>query len=519
MKSIRILVIVIFAYVFGNAAAEYSFTGGAELNLGAGSGQFAPFYLHANHHGKITQSKNVQLDIWIQDTLDMSKRFDFAWGIEAMGGYSSGVGYQRFNSVTQDWFVNTQRPAVIWLQQLYGEVKWRCLYLRLGLKDIDSALVDRELSSGDLLWSGNSRGIPEARIGFVDFQNIPFTKKWVQFDVCLSYGKFIDTDWVNNHFDNFTGKRNPGPFWTYKRASLRTNPEKPFCFQAGIQMSGIFGGKTYYYYGGELIRTDDNYNGFKDFFQILFPFWSSDREGYRVGDTKGTWDFAARYRFKGGESLRAYVQWPWEDSSGIAKKNGFDGLWGLEFKLGRRWWISGIVAEYLDLTHMGGPLAYDPGFHNGVHNATIPVKVGGRDGYYNNYYYRAYTNFGLNMGTPMVQGMLFDTGDDPFIPENGTLPYFRVRGFHVALEGSLSPNCDYIIKYNHRKAWGDTNKLTLIHPKEADSFIAACHYRFDKIPGFSVSAAFGVDHGNLPGNAVGGMITLTYTRPFIFGKK
>lgn len=501
----------------GLSRAEYSFSLETELNLGAGSNQFAPYYFHANRHGKLTQSKNVQIDILAEDSLSMDKKFDFAWGVEALAGYANKADYHKWDASIGEWITNPQGPAAIWIQQLYGEIKWRCLFLRLGLKDINSVFVDQELSSGDLLWSGNSRSIPEARISFVDFQDIPFTKKWLQFDICLSYGKFIDTSWINNHFDYYTGKRNPGGWWTYKRASLRTNPEKPFSFQAGIQMSGIFGGYTYYYADGNLKETINNYSGFQDFFKILFPFWSDEREGYRVGDTKGTWDFKATYRFKNGETLRAYVQWPWEDSSGIARKNGFDGLWGLEFKFNRPWWISGIVAEYLDLTHMSGPLGYDPGYHNTDQNgATLPTKLGGRDGYYNNTYYRAYVNYGLNMGTPMVQGMLFDTERNPYVQGSGTLPYFRVRGFHLAVKGNIGPSCEYILKYNHRKAWGDTNQLTLIHPVEADSFMAGATYLLPRIQGLSVSGAIGFDRGNIPSNSVGGMLTITYERPIIF---
>ena len=499
--------------------AEYTFSSGVQINLGAGSGDFAPYYLHANRFGKITQAINTQIDMWAADSLDLNKRFDFAWGVEALAGYTNSVDYRRYNPDTKEWFANPQRPAPIWLQQLYAEVKWRCLFLRVGLKDNPSAFVDRELSSGDLLWSGNSRSIPEARIGFVDFQNIPFTKKWVQFDVCLSYGKFVDTDWVNNHFDYYHGKRNPGPFWTYKRAALRSNPDKPFMFQLGIQMSAIFGGKTYYYWKGTLDRIVDNYNGFRDFIEILFPFWkaSNDKEGYRVGDTKGTWDLAARYRFKGGESLRAYVQWPWEDSSGIYKGNGFDGLWGLEFKAGRRWWVTGAAVEYLDLTNMSGPIAYVPYYTHGDNDKRIPYQTNGRDAYYNNFYYRAYTNYGLNMGTPMVQGTLFYTGDISHILENGSLPYFRVRAIHLALEGAIGANCDYIVKYNHRKAWGDTNSYALIHPVEADSFIAGATYRIPKIPGFSLAGYIGVDHGSMPQNAFGAMISLTYEKNWTIG--
>lgn len=492
--------------------AEYSFEIGGELNLGAGNGYFAPYYLHANNHGKITQSKNAQLDIWAVDSLDLSKKFDFSWGVEVLGGYANKADYRRWNPATKEWFNNPQGPAPIWIQQLYGEVKWRCLFLRLGLKDIDSHFVNQELSSGDLIWSGNSRGIPEARIGFVDWQDIPWINHWVQADICLSYGKFIDTDWVNNHFDYYRGRRNPGTFWTYKRLALRSNPTKPFMFQIGIQMTGLFGGHTYYYAGGEMTKDVNNYNGFKDFFQILLPFWTDEKEGYRVGDTKGCWDIAARYRFKGGENLRAYVQFPFEDSSGIYKHNGFDGLWGLEFNMGRKWWINSVVAEYLDLTHMSGPILYDP-----VHQTNpLDGKASGMDAYYNNYYYRCYVNYGLNMGTPMVQGLLFYSSDGvEYRFEDGTLPYFRVRGFHLAVSGNLAPGLDYVVKYNHRKAWGMTNSAALIHPVEADSFVAGATYSLEKVPGLSMSAYIGVDHGNMPANAVGAMVSVGYQIPII----
>lgn len=522
MKKIYLkilLLLVTAASVAPEIRAEYSFSAGAQLNLGAGSNDFAPFYLHSNRRGKITQSQNAQLDIWAIDSLDLEKRFDFSWGFEVLGGYANKVDYRRWNPTTHAFEPNPQGPASIWIQQLFGEVKWRCLYLSLGLKDRGSCFVDDALSSGDLLWSGNSRGIPEARIGFIDFQNIPLTNGWVQIDACISYGKFIDTKWINNHFDYYTGKRNPGSFWTYKRIALQTKPSQPFSFRFGFQMIGIFGGKTYKYYNGELTSVVDNYNGFKDFFLMILPLDTHTHEGNKTGDHKGTWDAAARYRFRGGETLRAYTQWFWEDGSGLLKENGWDGLWGLEFKLNRRWWINGVVAEYLDLTNMSGPLAYEPNHYNTEGGASLPYRAHGADSYYNNYYYRSYVNYGLNMGTPMVQGILFNTGlkDDRTV-YCGEIPYYRVRGFHVAVEGAIGPYVDYIVKYNHRKAWGNTNSYALIRPIEADSFMAAATYTIPKVPGLSLTGAIGVDKGNIPQNAFGTMLTLTYERPIIFGK-
>lgn len=511
MKRLLGIVILLITILWSNARADYPVEANVEVNLGSGDGNFAPLYLRSNRFGKISQAQNAQIDIRTGHNLDLSKKFDFAWGVEALGGYSNRVDYRKWNSETGEWTDNPQRPALIWLQQLFAEIKWRGLFLSVGLKDRGSYFVDNSLSSGDLIWSGNSRAIPEVRIGFVDFQNIPFTRNFLQFDVCLSYGKFADADWVNSHFDYYNGKRNPNPLWTYKRIALRTNPEKPFFFHAAIQMTGIFGGMTYYYSDGKMTEAVDNYNGAQDFIKILLPFWSDSREGYRVGDTKGTWDFAAQYRFKTGESLRAYVQWPWEDSSGIIKKNGFDGLWGIEFKTGRRSIVTGVVAEYIDLTHMSGPLIYDPNHFNTPENGfNLPNKVGGRDGYYNNSYYRPYVNYGFNMGTPMVQGLLFYTGDEPYVKDDGFLPYFRVRGFHLALSGAIGANFDYVIKYSHRKAWGDTNKLTLIHPTEGDSFMAGFEYTVPALPGLSFGASIAVDHGSMPNNSYGALLTVNY---------
>ena len=129
------------------------------------------------------------------------------------------------------------------------------------------------------------------------------------------------------------------------------------------------------------------------------------------------------------------------------------------------------------------------------------------------------------MGTPMVQGILFNTGVnkknpdqgvDKLEPNNGSIHFFRVRAFHLAIEGAIGENLDYIVKYNHRKAWGDTNTYKLLNPIESDSFMAAATYNFPKIPGFSLGAAIAVDHGSIPSNAIGGMVTVGYQLPVVF---
>lgn len=510
---LRLIIYIFLVAIAFFCRAEYNVNQYTSINLELGDGEFAPFYQRANRFGKITQSKGAQLDYMLYDSLETKKKFDFGWGAEFIAGIYNKVDYPQWNEEGKVWIKNEQGPANIWIQQLYGEVKWRSLFLSIGLKDRGSCFVDQNLSSGDLLWSGNSRGIPEVRIGFIDFQDIPLTKKFLQVDACISYGKFIDTDWIDHHFDFWKGKMNPGSFWTYKRITLRSKQSNPFAMQLGFQMSGIFGGKAFYYDQGKLYDVRNNYTGFKDFFYMLLPIsYAGNGEGYRVGDHKGTWDIAARYNFKNGMSARAYTQWFWEDSSGLAKQNGWDGLWGVEFSMGHKWWINKAVIEYLDLTHMSGPIIFDPS-----HNAgSLPYKADGGDGYYNNFFYRSYVNYGLNMGTPMVQGILFNNKQDETVMNNDEIPRFRVRGFHFALNGNILENLEYWVKYNHRKAWGGTNRYALIHPAKADSFYIGALYKFHKIPGLSISASFAFDRGNLPSNSMGGSLTLRYENLFSF---
>lgn len=509
MKNFKFIIAAfLFSIGISTAFAEYEVTGGATLYAGAGSSDFAPYYMRTNRHGRITQSKNVLIDAFALDSLNLNKRFDWSWGVEALGGWSNSADYSRFlgqNTVV----LNPQHPARIWLQQLYAEVKYRGIFLNVGLKDRNSSLVDEYLSSGDLVWSGNTRGIPEVRAGFVDFQDIPFTNKWLQIEGCISYGKFVDTDWIRNHYNYERGKINPGNYWTYKRVYFRTNPTKPFHAKFGVQMTGLFGGTTSYYDHGALVKEVHNYQGVKDFITMLFPF-GHGREGYKTGDHKGSWDISLQYRFHNQSTLRAYTQFFWEDGTGMSKSNGWDGLYGLEFRPAKISWLKGVVVEYMDFTHQGGPFHYDP---SDVSGATLPAQARGRDDYYNNSFYRAYTNYGLTIGTPLVMGVLYQ------LDGNAALEYNRVRAIHVAAEGNISDEIAYIAKYNHRKAWGQTNTMQLLHPHEADSWMIGAKWRMPMVKGLTLQAEVGADFGNLPQKAFGVMVSANYTADFLFKKQ
>ena len=176
----RYIIAAVMSVLAGSVAAQdadsaYQLHYEASATLGAGDGKFAPYYISAMRHGRFSQKYNAQAEgkVWRPMTLD--RRFSYGFGVDLIAGYASVNDYERFNPETQSWYTHSERPSSAWIQQLYGEVKYRGVFLTLGLKEHGSALLTQRLSSGDLVESGNARPIPEARAGFVDFQDIPFT--------------------------------------------------------------------------------------------------------------------------------------------------------------------------------------------------------------------------------------------------------------------------------------------------------------------------------------------------------
>ena len=58
-------------------------------------------------------------------------------------------------------------------------------------------------------------------------------------------------------------------------------------------------------------------------------------------------------------SISAYLENYYDDFSGMGKLNGFDGLWGIEYKSNHKQAINGFVLEYYQTTNQSGtPAGY-----------------------------------------------------------------------------------------------------------------------------------------------------------------
>ncbi len=479
--------------------AEYPIHYEASVSGGGGSGSFAPYHISSLRHGRISARYNALGEVALWRPLDTSSRFSYGFGADIVAGYSSSTAYERYDASAGSWNTHSVSPSSVWVQQLYGEVKYRGVFLLAGLKEHSSALLNQGLTSGDLIESGNSRPIPEVRIGFHDFQDIPFTRGWLQIQGEIAYGKFTDNGWLKDQYNYYTNHLTLGEWYTYKRCYFRTSPSRPFSVTFGMQAAGEFGGDETIYVRGKVLRTYKYPSDLLTFIKMFIP--SKDGgEGFVTGNHLGSWDLKARYRLRNGDRIMAYFSWPWEDGSGIGKLNGWDGLWGVEYKSAAPGWLEGALLEYLDFTNQSGPIHFAPGDHTGT---SVTEHVSGADDYYNNNSHRSYANYGMSIGTPALMAPIYNLDGFPAYLANA------MRGFHVGVEGHITPALSYRLKAGYRKAWGN-GKITLPEPLHLTSAMLEATWQVKGVDGLSVNAQLECDRGNMPCDAFGALVTVKY---------
>lgn len=483
----------------GIRRSDFQIDYSAEVTAAVG-GDFAPYYIASNRHGVLSQGSDLLLRATVGHQLDLSRRLSFGFGVDLVGGYASSTDYLRFSQADDALIDVGRRPSAFFIQQLYGVMKYRQAFVEIGARQHESALLNFSLSSGDLVESGNARPIPQLRIGFLDFVDIPLTNGWVQINGIISYGKFLDNGWMKDHYNYYNWHINLGGLYTYKRCYFRTKPSMPLSVTLGMQTAGLFGGTTSYYSHGQLTRTLVSSRSIKTFFKMFLPIRGQGSEYYE-GNSLGSWDVMARYRFASGAQIKAYVQKPFEDGSGIGWLNGFDGLWGVEYKSADPSAIvSGAVIEYLDFTNQSGPIHWAPG---DIPGTTLQSHADGGDMYYNNYLSNAYMNYGMSIGTPFLPAPIYNT--------DGYMAYVhnRIRGFHCAVTGNISPSVAYRAMAGYRKGWGD-GRIPVAHAATDFSAMVEASWRMPWLDGLTATVQLAIDRGSLLGDRAGGALSLTY---------
>lgn len=485
------------AHAIGLDSLKYS----VGLSANASTGALAPYMIGSWNEGRQVMKNSVLLDASLSKAMDRDKRFSWGAGVEIIGGYNHSVNYEQFDSESDQWTLSKMRPAAAILHTLYAEAHYRSLYAMIGMKGFESKIVDNRLSSGDLIRSNNARPIPGVTIGFVDFQDIPFTNGWLQIDGQIMYGRFTDDSFRRKQFDHYNNLIATDIYYTYKYCYFRTKPSERFSATFGMQTAGQFGGSTVYYRQGQIYKTEDRGFRVKDIFKMFFPTLGNGN-GYYEGNSLGTWSLRARYCLHNDNQIALYWEKPFEDGSGIACRNGTDGLYGIQFSLARKSWFESAVIEYLDLRNHSGPLHWAPGDHP---NPDLTSEATGGDNYFNNDTYGSYVNYGMAIGSPMVMAPVYNLNGYPeFI-------YNRMRGVHAGICGSPCQTISYKLMAGWQKGYA-AGRTPL--PKAKSDVSALAEVEWDArclLKGLSVNCRAAFDCGELRGDNFGMALALRYT--------
>ena len=153
--------------------AQFHMDYSVEANVVAGGGDYTPYYLMNKRGGMVSfNPNNGYLRAAVQKAADSARVFTYGFGLDVSAAYNNDI------------------PAYV--QQAYVELRLYCLALTAGSREEGSLLWNDALSSGGWVWSGNSRPVPQVRIGIPEFVNFPWTHGVMQIRGEIAYGRFDD---------------------------------------------------------------------------------------------------------------------------------------------------------------------------------------------------------------------------------------------------------------------------------------------------------------------------------------
>lgn len=526
---IRVFLILFFGIVSAVSFAQYPLHYDVSFNGIFAETDEVPYQLASNRHGVVSpDGSNGWARVGLFRNWDTSSRFSYAFGIDLAGGFAQTSTMLRtslqdsFDSYSDEFRRDVHLSKMrFWIQQAYADIKYRSIFLSVGSKEYTGEITNFLLSSGDLIWSGNARPIPQIRAGFWDFVNIPFTNGWVQIKGDIAYGIFTDDNYLKSRFnyDGYSQSAYSLSFVTtntlyhQKRVYFRSHKDRPFVVTIGAEIGTQFAGDYRSYTNGRIMNEILSPVRFKDFLRVIIPT-SGDGDTnlgdqlYKYGNHVGMWSLMAEYHFKDKSKIKAYFEWPFEDASGMGKLNGWDGLWGIEYNTGKKNLLSGAVLEYLDFTNQSGPIHWAPADHE---NTSLQAHATGSDDYYNNFFYNGWAHYGMSMGSPMAKSPAYNRDGYMRFTDN------RIRGFHLGFNGYFRPNWNYRVLSSWRKSWG-TFFVPLAKPSTATSIMIESSYSFPSVRGLSVTLQLAQDWGTMYGKNSGIMIGVRRTGS-LFNKK
>ncbi len=453
------------------------------------SGDFAPLWLSANRYGLgSVEAQSIYERARMERSIlhDEGRKWRIGYGLDA----ALTFGHERH----------------VILQQAYVEGAWRCLRLTVGAKQQKLEMQNNELSSGALTYGINARPIPQIRLD-VDWFSFPGTRGWWQWTLHGSYGLKTDGPWQEEWVADGTRYTRHSLYhekalhWQFGRPDIF-----PLTYEIGLNMAAEFGGTSYGVVSGRYqgTTTFKHSSNLRSFWNALICSGSDATDGSDPnveGNHLGSWVMQLKYHGHRWQA-RAYWERFFEDHSQLTVQYGIhDMLIGAEVTLPHNRIVSSVVFEYLGTTDQTGPILHDP-------TPFFPLRIAGRDDYYNNLNYSGWQNYGHTMGNPLITSPLYNAA----LNQSNHLRFYnnRIHAWHAALAGDPSSEWHWRALFSFSHNWG-TYDYPFTDMQHQAYAMAEATYRPRWAEGWTGVAALALDHGQLLGNSFGGQLTIRKT--------
>lgn len=407
---LRILLVIILLFAGHTSfAQEKNILYNAGFSAFGASSEAPPFWLTANRNGLVRSDQATGFfRVAAHTPLRETNRFDYEVGLDLVGYPVGG--------------------RELYINQLYGRVKFGALQAYGGRIIETHGIHDVSLSSGSMGWSTNALPMPKIGLSLPDWAPIPFSQGFLDVKGHIAHGWFEE--------DRYT----ESPYLHEKTVYGRIGGESVFNFYGGIMHYVVWGGNSPQY--GTLPGR------LKDFPSVLLATGGDEdappgEEDYMLGDHLGAWDFGFFLNLD-DYRIKVYRHFPLETKDNLKFSSPQDGLLGLHLQLRGNGIVTGILYEHLYTMWQDGPRVLDTG------NWRDGEK--GRENYYNHGIYRSgWTYHGRTIGNPLLLPTQ-NTADGGRGIENN-----RVTAHHIGVEGTITPTTTWrtlLTLSNNHGRWG-----------------------------------------------------------------
>ena len=451
------------------------------------SGDTAPFWLSANKWGLASTEGNsgyLRAAISRDICTDSLRSWQVGYGADIVAAANH----------TSSFFVH----------QLYAEVEHGAGRLTVGAKELDNEFVNPRLSTGGMTSGMNARPVPQIRLATSHYIPLPLTDGWVSASAMMAYGWFTDGGWQRS-FVADGALRTSGVRYHAKSLYLKVGDESrfPLTLKGGIEFASQFGGEAW-----NLNRRDDDMSGVDlshvemdnslgGYINTFFFRGKDPNDGdyhNMEGNHLGSWHGSVEYQGRDWK-VRGYAEHFFEDHSQLFWQYGWkDMTLGIEAELPKNPFVSTVVVEHLSTRDQTSGMYHDA-------TANLPVQISGADNYYNHHVYGCWQHWGMTMGNPLLISPIYNERNELTITHN------RIRAIHLGIAGQPTASIDYRLMYTGMRSWGNYWSPP-VNTVSSHFLFAECTYRPTFLSGYSLTAAFGMNRGQVMERSTGMTLTL-----------